>query len=221
MTLNAPLTRRGPLGLDLEMQHLTASGKPSLLANPLFFPAAIVTLIIGNACDLIGTYIAQPHFEDEANLVHNFLLSHGYYLGWPGAIFGKTLTCLLFAWGLRLFLTYRRQYYPSSRVSKAKFFSTYLYGRPLNFVQQLYSLPHNYRAALYFIGAVCGLSGPYFFYLGYENLAATYGWWHLPFFQLGQNWIDSAAIVSVILLVFWLRQQIWNDYQSIETVSEK
>lgn len=197
------------------MQKSSSLGCRSLLAAPLFFPWVVAILIIGNACDLLGTYIGQPHFENEANPVHNFLLSHGYYFGWPGAILGKTLVCLLFAWGLRLFLVHRHQYYPPSNIPKGKFLSAYLYGRPLILVQQLYSLPRNYRPGFYFIGAACALSGPYSIYLGYENLAVTYGWWRMPFFILGQNWIDSGAIVFVLLIVFWLKQQMWNDSQSI------
>jgi hypothetical protein len=95
------------------MQQPGSYGKLSLLSNPAFLSGAVAVLILGSILDLLGTYIAQPHFENESNPIHSFLTRRGIDLGWPGAFLGKALYCIVFAYALRLFLIQRNALYPA------------------------------------------------------------------------------------------------------------
>src|SRR4051794_30701847 len=89
-----------------------AGGGRSWLARPGLLPLAGAALLVGNALDLIGTRLAQPNFENEANWVYQGLKAQGIAARWPVVIVAKFSVAVLFLLGLRLFLRYRRRYYP-------------------------------------------------------------------------------------------------------------
>lgn len=185
----------------------------SLLSHPWFFPVVALLLALGNACDLLGTYAAQPHFEDEANPLYGALLARGYDFGWPGAILGKTLFCLVILWVLRVFLARRRSYYPPPGMGGRAFWTHFLYKRSLTWAQTLYRLPRDWRPMLLFAGSVVALGGPYYAFLGYTNWATKYGWWRPAGFWLGGVWIESAIFVWLAVAIGVLCGLVWQDYR--------
>src|ERR1700730_2907070 len=80
--------------------------------RPWFFPVVVTSFVAGNAFDLFGTYVYQPHFEHEANPLYITLQPYGLRLNWPMVIVGKALICVVAAYGLSLFLKSRRRFYP-------------------------------------------------------------------------------------------------------------
>jgi hypothetical protein len=179
----------------------------------MFFPAVVASLVVGNALDLIGTYVHQPGFQHENNPIHAFLRQHGYSPGWPEVIVAKLGLCVIVAIGLRQFLRRRRDYYPPPG-SFREFVTRFFYGRSLSWLQTFYRMPR-FLPVLLFCLAVCSLSGPYFAFLGYDNLAGEYGWRSLGGFWLGATWINYGVIIWVILSCTWLCWDMWRDSQSI------
>ncbi len=197
------------------MQPSATQEKSSLLSRPAFLPVAVGVLILGNMLDLIGTYIVQPHFENEANLTYNALKAHGIYLGWSGAILGKIFVCLVGAWALRLFLIRRRAYYPAGSADFREFITQLFWGRPLSWAETFYRWPRSWRPTFLTLGALFCLAGPYYAYLGYENLAVTYGWWYAPWFNVGRLELDMLLVVFLPALLVWLCWLLWEDYRSL------
>ena len=86
----------------------------AILAQPWFYPTVIVSFMIGNALDLVGTYISQPNFEHEGNWLYVTLKPYGLRLTWPLVILGKVLVSVFVAAFLALFLKTRQQYFITS-----------------------------------------------------------------------------------------------------------
>lgn len=191
----------------------------SWLASPRFFPMMAVILVVGHTCDLIGTYIGQPNLETEANWIYRAFHSFGYRPGFGWFIAGKVAATVLGLFLLRLFLNKRRSYYPSGATSFRDFILGFLYQRRLTWIQSLYSLPRDWRPLLLYCGAFMGLGGPYYIYLGYENLAVGHGWWTAPDFYIGRISVDSFAIVFVCAVIAVVTWQLWVDYQAMSLTS--
>jgi hypothetical protein len=195
--------------------------RTSWLGCPAFVPAAAMTLLLGNALDLLGTRAAQPNFENEANVVYQALKSHGIAVGWPAVITAKLAVTVLFVLGLCLFLRLRRRYYPPDGCGFREFITTFLYQRPLGWVETLYRLPRNIRPSLLFAAAGAALSGPYYAYLGYENIAVDRGWWVAPSFHIGPVWVDGFVIPYTLAVAAWLSYQLWLDYRDVSLNSRQ
>lgn len=187
--------------------------KPPALSRPYFFPLVAATLLLGNAADLVGTYINQPNFEHEGNPLYRWLTGLGYEIDWPEVIAGKASFCLAGLWALRLFLGGRRRYYPSTPMPFREFTTTFLYGRPLSWLETSYRWPARWQPFLLTIGAVAALSGPYMAYLGYQNLANHYDWWRMPYFFVGQLAVNSLLIPATLLTCAFVAWLLWDDYR--------
>jgi hypothetical protein len=127
----------------------------------MFFPLVVASLVAGNAFDLIGTYVYQPHFQHENNPIHTLLRRHGYSPGWAAVIAAKLGVCIVFAIGLRQFLRKRRDYYRSPPASFREFITQFFYGRPLGWLQTCYRIPR-FLPTLLFCFAMMSLAGPYY-----------------------------------------------------------
>jgi hypothetical protein len=184
----------------------------SWLSHSTLFPVAVAVLVAGNAFDLIGTYVYQPDFQHENNPIHALLRRHGYSPGWPEAIVAKLLVCVICAIGFRQFLYKRREYYLGSRASFREFITQFFYGRRLPWLETFYRVPR-FLPTLLFCLAICSLAGPYFAFLGYDNLAAQYGWPTLSGFWVGSTWVDYGVVTWVVLTCAWLCWEMWRDYQ--------
>lgn len=183
--------------------------RSSFLASPKFFSFAIVFLVAGHAFDLLGTYLAQPNFEVENNVLYRWLVTNDYKPGWPEVIMAKTVFCLFFGWTLRLFLIRRRAYYPPPGANLREFLTTFFYNRSLPWMQTLYSFPRDWRPTLLFCGAVIALSGLYPLYLGYSNLAWKYGWW-----RMSNDYVVGISVATCA--VAWLIRELWRDYHTLD-----
>lgn len=195
----------------------------SLLSRPMFFPIVVASFVAGNALDLIGTYVHQPDFQSEANLIYSFLKGHGYSPGWPEVITAKLVMCVICATGLRQFLRRRRDFYCSPAATFREFITHFFYGRTLLWLQTLYRIPR-FLPTLLGLFAVWSVGGPYYAYLGYDNLAAEYGWRSLGGNWVGSVWIDHGLILWAILGSVWLCWDLWRDYRDIyrdDTVQTK
>ena len=117
--------------------------------RPWFYPAAIASFVAGNAFDLVGTYVYQPHFEHESNPIYLTLQPYGLRLSWPMVIAGKAIVCLLCAYGLHLFLILRRRYYPQHRGTFRELITHFIYGRPLVWIESCFKLPRSLAPSAY------------------------------------------------------------------------
>ena len=185
----------------------------SYFDRPWFYPAAIAILVAGHAFDLFGTYVYQPHFEHEVNPIYLTLRPYGLTLNWPMVLTGKTLICLLSAWGLYLFLRRQRLYYPRYPATFRELITHFIYGRPLGWIESGFRLPRSVVPTVLTLLAAEALSGPYLAYLGYGNLASKYGWWQPGGFWAGRYWIDWAVLIWVPLVFSGLGSQLWRDFQ--------
>jgi hypothetical protein len=194
---------------------MSTSTNPAVISRPAFFPLAVGLLVVGHVLDLAGTYRAQPNFEFEANWLYRLLLSWGIYLGWPGAILGKALSALLMAAALQAALRHRRSFYPAAQGTFGEFLTSFFLGRPLPWAETAYRgrCPRHWLAAMVVVGLTVGVSGPYFAYLGYSNVAATYGWWRAPGFWVGGAWIELPLVLYALLAPAWAVHQLWLDYR--------
>jgi hypothetical protein len=130
-------------------------------------------------------------------------------------ITGKVIVCLLWASGLRLFLSRRRRYYPRHPATFRELIAHFFYGRPLGWIESWYKLPRSVAPSAMTLGAVLSLGGPYFAYLGYQNLAAKYGWWQLGGIWAGRYWLDWGLVVWMSLAIIWFCWQLWPDFQTV------
>lgn len=191
----------------------------AILAQPWFYPTVMITFVIGNAFDLIGTYISQPNFEYEGNWIYVTLKPYGLRLTWPLVIFGKTLLSVVVAAILAVFLKTRQQYYPSAGGSFREFFTHFFYARTLSWWQTNYTLPRIKPVFLYAFFYL-SLAGAYFAVLGYENLAGKYSWWWLGGVWLGKYWLGWSVVAQFLLTIplsFWL---LFDDYRKIAVLSD-
>jgi hypothetical protein len=170
-------------------------------------------LVAGHALDLIGTRIAQPQFEHEGNPIYLTLRPYGLRLNWPLVIACKATLCLVAAVGLRAFLVRRRRYYPERVDSVRELVTSFIYGRPLSWLETLYKLPRSVTPSVLTVLAWCALSGPYYAYVGYDNVASLYGWPQLGGFWVGRYWIDWGGLVWMAVLVPWFCWQLWRDFR--------
>jgi hypothetical protein len=186
----------------------------SWLSRPLFFPVVVASLLAGNAIDLIGTYVHQPEFQHEGNVIYGLLKSRGYSPGWPVVIAAKSAVCVIGAIGLHRFLRKRRTYYRHPSATFREFITQVFYGRPLTWFETFYRIPRFVPTVLGCF-AVFSVGGPYFAYLGYENLAGEYGWPTLGGFWIGSLWIDYGVIIWVFSAITWLVWDMWRDYREL------
>lgn len=182
--------------------------------RPWFFPAVMAVFIAGNAFDLIGTYIYQPDFEFEANPLYLLLKPYGLRLNWPGVIAGKVAVCMLCGLGLAWFLGRRRRYYPRWPASFREFFTHYFYGRPLGWVESCFKLPWSLVPSLLAVAPVLALAGPYYAYLGYQNLASKYGWWQPGGFWYGRFWWDYGFFIGFAFAMASFCWLLWQDFRA-------
>ncbi len=180
----------------------------------MFFPIVVASLVAGNAFDLIGTYVHQPDLQHEGNPIHAFFRRHGYSPGWPEVIGAKVGVCIICTIGLRQFLRKRRDYYRSPPASFREFITQFFYGRPLGWFQTFYRIPRLLPTLLGCF-AIWSVAGPYYAFLGYDNLAAQYGWPSLSGFSVGSLWVDYGVLIWVILACAWLCWDMWRDYRDI------
>ncbi len=181
------------------------------LTWPPFFLFTVTTLFIGHAFDLWGTYVAQPNFENEANWIYTFLKPYGFVLTWPLVIATKLVWCVAVSIGLIVFLTHRRKYYPIQAESFREFITHYFYGRSLTWFETTFKLPRFAPVGL-FLFAFAAISGPYFIFLGYDNLAVQDDLWRFGGIWLGRYWLDWSGIywtMAATGIVFWL---LWRDF---------
>ena len=168
-----------------------------------------------HAFDLLGTYLYQPDFEHEVNPIYRFLVSRGIDVGWREAILGKTMFTLVTGLMLWYFVKRRKRYYPASGSDFRVFITTYVYGRPLSWLQSLYCLPNKWGGFLLYPCGMMPFLSLYMFYLGYGNMAAKYGWPDIPSLRVGYDWLDLTMIVfasAVVLVPGW---QMWIEYRSM------
>lgn len=192
----------------------------AILAQPWFYPTVIVSFMIGNALDLVGTYISQPNFEHEGNWLYVTLKPYGLRLTWPLVILGKVLVSVFVAAFLALFLKTRQQYYPRPGVSFREFVTNFFYARTLSWWQMNYKIPRIKPALLWAIFSL-SLGGIYYAVLGYENLAVKYHWWWLEGFWLGKYWLGWSSLAYVLLAIplsLWL---LFDDYQRMAVRSDQ
>jgi len=178
----------------------------------MFFPIVVVSLVAGNAFDLIGTYVHQRDLQHEGNPIYSFLRRHGYSPGWPEVITAKLGVCVICAIGLRQFLRRRRDYYRPPPAPFREFITHFYYGRPLGWFQTFYRLPRFLPTLLGFF-AILSVAGPYYAFLGYDNLAAEYGWPSLGGFWVGSLWVDYGVVIWAIFAFAWLCWEMWRDSQ--------
>jgi hypothetical protein len=187
-------------------------------AHRFFWPIAVTAYVLGNAFDMVGTYINQPHFEHEGNPIYLFLKSHGYTTGWAEAILGKSFCCVLAAVGLRQFIRRRRTYYPPAAVNFGKAVGCFFYGRSHRWYQTFYRLPRLSRLLLGYL-AWESLGAPYYVYLGYDNLTGKYS--GLPkwdWFYVGSVWVAPYLVLGAIwyaMTLAWLVWDTWRDCREV------
>jgi len=183
----------------------------SWLEHPSFFPGVVSTLIVGHAFDLVGTYAYQPNFEHEVNPIYITLKPYGLTLSWPKVIAAKTVYCVLTVCALVFALRKRRRYYPDSTGSFRESFTHFLYGRPITWSETLYRSPKSFVPTLLFVFIAISFSGFYGAYLGYDNLAAKYGWPSLGGFYIGRYWIDYCNLFILPASVVFTVVLLWDD----------
>jgi hypothetical protein len=195
--------------------------RDSWFSRSLFYPAVLSSFVAGNAIDLVGTYVYQPHFEHEANHLYVLLQPYGLRLTWPMVITGKVIVCLACAGGLRLFLIRRRRYYPEQSATFREFLTTFIFGRPLGWIESCFKLPRSLEPSFVAVAAVWSFGGPYFAYLGYGNLASHYGWWQLGGFWAGRFWVDWSTIIWLVIAIAIICWQLWRDFQQFTTETQR
>jgi hypothetical protein len=182
--------------------------------RPWFFPVVMASLVAGNAFDLFGTYVYQPDFEQEANHLYTLLKPYGLRLNWPMVIAGKAIFCGLCGLGLALFLKRRRRYYPERPATFRVLMTQFFYGRPLGWIESFFKLPKSWLPGLLGVSVVVSLTGPYYAYLGYANLASEYGWWRLGGFWYGRFWWDYGIFIALTLATATFCWLLWRDFQA-------
>jgi hypothetical protein len=200
--------------MNLVMIH-TARQRASLLDRPWFFPVAVALLLLGHACDVLGTYLAQPNLEQEANHLYMWAAESGYRPGWPEVIFLKLLFCGLAALGFRAFLWQRHRFYPPIGANFREFITTVYFGRPVSWLETLYLFPKDWSILPLTVSAILVLVSPHSFYMGYVNLAHHLRLWRpTDGFFWGERWIDLSVVPCAFFafgLLFWL---LWRDYRA-------
>ena len=187
----------------------------AILAKPWFYPTVLITFVIGNALDLIGTYVSQPNFENEANWIYVTLKPYGLRLTWPLVVTGKILLSVFVAAILAVFLKTRQQYYPSAGGGFREFFTHFFYTRSLSWWQTNYTIPRIKPVFLYAFFYL-SLGGAYFAVLGYENLAVKYSWWWWGGVWLGNYWLGWSIVAYALLAIplsLWL---LFEDYRKLD-----
>lgn len=171
----------------------------SVLSHPLFLPLVGVVFVLGQLTDLLGTYVAQPHFEHEGNWLIASLSSAGVHVGWQSAILGKSIICALGIACLEFFAQNCRKFYPPHRLTGSELIHYLVHG------EQDPSEPNgssrDVRALLVLFAGFWALSGPIYLYMGYDNLAAHFGWLRFPGFYIGgvyQTWGDFILLLSTL-----------------------
>lgn len=168
--------------------------------------------LLGHICDAIGTYLGQPHLEHEANPIYQVLVREGYRVGWGGVLFGKALFAAVTFLALTGLILRRRALYPAQANTFGEFLTAFFYGRRLTFIQTLYSVPSRLTPLVLFPLASLALTSPYFFYLGYQNLAVEFNWWRFATVKVGMIQIDGPMIWTVVLAPLLLLWLLWTDY---------
>ena len=186
-----------------------ASGQP-LLGRPGFLGKAVLLLAAGNLIDVIGTYAAQPELDLEGNAMFLLARSLGLELGWPHLLGIKLLGIALLSAALRSLLVRRHGFYPmrGSVLTLRAFMRHLLHGES--------DRPDPRRRAFrgMFVGSVLALCGPYFAYLGYQNLAAVNNWWMIPVVGAGGVWLDMGAVTFGTGAALTLSLLLWQDYRT-------
>lgn len=182
--------------------------------RPWFAPAAIAASFAGNAFDLWGTYLHQPRFEHEANPLVVALEPYGYRPTWGPVIAAKLALWLAGSVGLVQFLRRRRGYYPDPPANFREFLTHTFYGRKLGWAESFVKAPRSIGPAVWATLAMLCLSGPYFAYLGYGNLAAERGWWRPGGFAAGRYWFDWGQVAWLAALFPGFAWLLWRDFRA-------
>jgi hypothetical protein len=173
----------------------------SLLSHPLFLPLVGAIFVVGQLADLLGTYVAQPHLEHEGNWLVMGLKSMGVHVGFQSAIIAKSVICALGIACLEFFAQKCRKYYPQRRLTGSAFVHYFIYGRTPDEPKGDPKSSRDVRALLVLFAGFWALSGPLYMYMGYDNLAAHYGWLRAPGFFIGgvySTWADVFLMLTTL-----------------------
>lgn len=181
------------------MQHTAShqrneTARPrSVLYHPLFLPFVGSVFVLGQLCDLLGTYIAQPHLEHEGNWMVMAVRSMGIHVDFTAAVIAKSIICGLGIAALEFFANECRKYYPSTRMHGSDLVQYFVYGQSGRQREDGVSPSRDVRALLVLFAGFWALSGPLYMYMGYDNLAAHFGWFRASGFYIGavySTWAD-------------------------------
>ena len=185
----------------------------SWFSHSKFYPVVIGSFAVGIAADLIGTYVFQPWFEHEGNPFYHIATGLGITVTWPRVIAAKVIEFLVCALGLLIFLRHRRTLYPRPPATFSEVIIHLFYGRRLSGLQIFCRLPR-LVPTLSVVLAAWSLQGPYYAYLGYENLfGGKYGWPTLGGTFIGPMWMPHAAVIWFGFVVTLFPWAIWQDYR--------
>ena len=187
----------------------------SVLSHPAFLPMVGVIFVLGQLTDLLGTYVAQPHFEHEGNWLISALTSAGVHVGWNSAILGKSIVCALGIACLEFFAQHCRKFYPVHRMSGSELLHYFVHGESQNAKAENVQMSRDVRALLVLFAGFWALSGPIYLYMGYDNLAAHFGWLRFSGFYIGgvyQTWGDVILLLSTMVTMMFL---IEGDHHSL------
>ena len=192
--------------------------KGPLISQRWFFAASVAVMAASHAFDLFGTYLYQPNFEHEVNPFYRFLDSRGFDVGWREAILGKTLFTLVTGLMLWDFVKRRKKYFPPPGSDFVAFNMMFMFGRTFRGLEYIYALPKRLGGSwLYLCGTLPFLS-IYTFALGYDNIAAKYGWPEVPSVRLGYDWLDLTLVLFAVAVFCVPAWQLWAEYR-LETPS--
>ncbi|MFN9719688.1 MAG: hypothetical protein ACK58L_13390 [Planctomycetota bacterium] len=186
--------------------------RKSVLEQSWFYLAVIFSFAAGHCIDLLGTWLYQPDFEHEVNPLYLTLKPYGVRPTWTVVICGKVLTVLLAVISVYYFRSYRRACYPDSGGDFRSFTTHFFYGRVLTWKEALWRIPL-VRPTLLMILMSWSLGGPYYAWLGYENLAYKYGWWTLGGFWIGSYWFTWGLFICVATVLPMCLLLLFRDYQ--------
>lgn len=174
---------------------------PSRVLLPLIFFA-----IACHASDLIGTYIAQPSFQQARDPIYLIVKGRESHLDWLSFILikvGLILTGAVLTW---IWVKVSRKFYPDPGESIGKFYVHTYYQRDISLLQSLLSMPKKFTPGLLLLGPVFLLVSPYYAVLGYEQLAPIYGWPMLAPIRISGVFADWSllpiAVVAYIVAVY-------------------
>jgi len=184
-----------------------------LSSRARIFAFMLAVSVVGNALDLIGTYIAQPTLATEGNPIYRLLTARGVHVTWPMVFLGKSVVIAAAAWLTTICFRIVPRNYPEPGASLGEFFKHTFNRKDVSILRSLFSLSKTRIGTLTLIGPSVLLAGPYYVYLGYGNLAWLYRWPDFSALHIGFVRLDPIVFVCAIGAFWGAVYLMWLDYR--------